>query len=547
MSYNSKRTGAEMEALLDKVENLSGGYEPYVIGAFTLANIVDAYENDGVLSIDAEAFAEELDYITTAAEFGIPVSIMEHESMPQSSIRASRVVRDELLYLEFPYLGGSFLLECPIGSGQIDITYQGASIDVNGQKYSGAYNHIDLGAVVREVKINGETYSPNQAGQVDLGNIEAGEGSSTHTIYYLQSIELETVLGTLEGGGSVAYPQDEDLYAEDIAAIQSAAVNGLRIAMFHNSKDATIVASEVSWEDCYMLTFPYADGSIQLELWDNMGTGITISFVGTRIQLNGTTYSNNKPYEPIDLGDIGGGTTTKPYVLQAVSLEELTASSVGEHTLYSRDYQKVGEDLTALQKAAIGEGVVAMSYPNADGGTLGHIYSTAVKADGEEYGADVQFYLNGATFTLHYPLAPSDENSDINISVLRQGEKEVVRVDNGGSITNDIYDMRPNVIYAPVICSSVAIHNFLPAQVSENRQYAYDVFSAILDLENSISVEDPPKLTIVDNINWVNGEFPELTEGLWELSIARFTEWMGEDLDPYTEYFGVLTPFKPIV
>lgn len=517
-----------------------GGYEPYVISAFTLANIVDAYENGGVLGVNAEAFAEELDYITTAAEFGIPVSIMEHESMPQSSIRASRIVRDELLYLEFPYLGGSFFLECPIGSGLIDITYQGASIDVNGQKYSGAYNHIDLGAVVREVKINGDTYSPNQTGQVDLGNIEAGESSST-TIYYLQSIELETVLGTLEGGGSSAYPQDEDLYAQDIAAIQNAAINGLRIAMFHNSKDATIVASEVSWEDGYMLTFPYADGSIQLELWDNMGTGITISFIGTRIQLNGTTYSSNKPYEPINLGDVGGGTTTKPYVLQAVSLGELTASSVGEHTLYDRDYQKVGEDLTALQKAAIGEGVVAMSYPNNEGGTLGYIYSTAVKAGGEEYGADVQFYLNGATFTLHYPLAPSDENSDINISVLRQGEKEVIYVD-----TAEIQEMKPNVIYKIPLNTQVTIHSFAPAEVDDMRKgAAYDVFTAILELENTFD-DDSPIITIVDNIMWPNGEIPVITEGYWILSITRYTEYSGVVGEPYVEYYGELTPFKPL-
>lgn len=520
-----------------------GGYEPYVIGAFTLANIVDAYENDGVLSIDAEAFAEELEYITTAAEFGIPVSIMEHESMPQSSIRASRVVRDELLYLEFPYLGGSFLLEWPIGGGQIDISYQGASIDVNGQKYSGAYNHIDLGAVVREVKINGETYSPNQTGQVDLGNIEAGEGSSTPTIYYLQSLTFEEVLGILEGtGGSVIYPQDEDIYAEDIAALQNAAVNGLRIAMTSlPGADVTIVASYAYWEnDSYIISFPYADGSIELEFWDDRGTGIAVRFDGTRIQLNGTTYSSSKPSEPIDLGNIGGGATTKPYVLQAVSLEELTASSVGEHTLYFRDYQKVGEDLTALQKAAIGEGVVAMSYPNADGGTLGHIYSTAVKADGEEYGADVQFYLNGATFTLYYPLAPSDENSDINISVLRQGEKEVI--DNPGEIS----EMKPNVIYKIPWNTNVIIHSFAPAEVNDNRKLAVcDVFTAILEL-GSISVSESPNLTAPENIMWPNGEIPVITEGYWILSITRYTEYSGVVGEPFEEYYGELTPFKPL-
>lgn len=539
MSFNSKRTGAEMEALLDKVENLSGGYEPYVISAFTLANIVDAYENDGVLSIDAEAFAEELDYITTAAEFGIPVSIMENDSMPQSSIRASRVVRDELLYLEFPYLGGSFLLECPIGGGQIDITYQGTSIDVNGQTHSGTYNHIDLGAVVREVKINGETYSPNQAGQVDLGNIE---GSSTPTIYYLQSLTFEEVLGILEGtGGSVIYPQDEDIYAEDIAALQNAAVNGLRIAMTSlPGADVTIVASYAYWEnDSYIISFPYADGSIELEFWDDMGTGIAVRFDGTRIQLNGTTYSSSKPSEPIDLGNIGGGTTTKPYVLQAVSLEELTGLNVGGYTLDYRDYQKVGEDLTALQKAAIGEGVVAMSYPNNEGGTLGYIYSTAVKADGEEYGADVQFYLNGATFTLHYPLAPSDENSDIQVSVLRQGVREVVEVNSGLNL-NTIDMMRPNVIYKVSLCSEVQIDSFSNLGLDNE---IYSEFTAILDLENTEIDDEPPSLTISEDIQWANGEIPVITEGLWWLSIVRLAKTLTEFSAEYV-YLGVLTPFS---
>lgn len=269
---------------------------------------------------------------------------------------------------------------------------------------------------------------------------------------------------------------------------------------------------------------------------DELVSGINIKTI------NGTSILGSGNIT-IEGGSGGGSTSIKPYVLQAVALSELEALGVGEHTLYSRDYQKAGEDLTALQDAAIGDGLVALVYPY-DESAMGYIFPTSVRIGMEEYGAEVQFYINGATFTLYYPTAPSEDYSDINVSVLRQGEKEVVRVDNGGGITNDIYDMRPNVIYAPVLCSSVAIHNFLPAQVSEKRSCAYDVFSAILDLENSISVEDPPELTIVDNINWVNGEFPELTEGLWELSIARFTEWMGEDLDPYTEYFGVLTPFK---
>lgn len=247
-----------------------------------------------------------------------------------------------------------------------------------------------------------------------------------------------------------------------------------------------------------------------------------------------------------DAGSGGGSTSIKPYVLQAVALSELEVLGVGEQTLYFRDYQKAGEDLTALQNAAIGDGLVALNYPY-DESAMGYIFPTSVRLGSEEYGAEVQFYINGATFTLYYPTAPSDTYSDITVSVLRQGEKEVVRVDNGGGVTNDIYDMRPNVIYAPVFCNSLIIHNFLPAQVTEERMYAYDVFTAILALDNSIIDENPPQLTIVDNINWVNGEFPELTEGLWELSIARFTEWVGEDLDPYTEYFGVLTPFKPIV
>lgn len=246
----------------------------------------------------------------------------------------------------------------------------------------------------------------------------------------------------------------------------------------------------------------------------------------------------------IEGGSGGGSTTTKPYVLQAVALSELEALGVGEQTLYSRDYQKAGEDLTALQDAAIGDGLVALEYLY-DESAMGYIFPTSVRLGSEEYGAEVQFYLNGATFTLYYPTAPSEEYSDITVSVLRQGEKEVVRVDNGGGVRNDIYDMRPNVIYAPVFCNSLTIHNFLPAQVTEDRMYAYDVFTAILALDNSIIDENPPELTIVDNINWVNGEFPELTEGLWELSIARFTEWAGSE--NHIEYFGVLTPFKPIV
>lgn len=246
----------------------------------------------------------------------------------------------------------------------------------------------------------------------------------------------------------------------------------------------------------------------------------------------------------IEGGSGGGSTTTKPYVLQAVALSELEALGVGEHTLYSRDYQKAGEDLTALQDAAIGDGLVALEYLY-DESAMGYIFPTSVRLGSEEYGAEVQFYLNGATFTLYYPTAPSSDYSDIIVSVLRQGEKEVVAVDNGGGFTNDIYDMRPNVIYAPVLCNQVKIHSFLPAQVSEDRRLAYDVFTAILDLENTILDDDPPQLAIVENIEWVNGEFPELTEGMWELSIARLTEWMGDE--NYIKYLGVLTPFKPIV
>lgn len=243
----------------------------------------------------------------------------------------------------------------------------------------------------------------------------------------------------------------------------------------------------------------------------------------------------------IEGGSGGGSTSIKPYVLQAVALSELEALGVGEHTLYSRDYQKAGEDLTALQDAAIGDGLVALEYPY-DESAMGYIFPTSVRIGMEEYGAEVQFYLNGATFTLYYPIAPSSDYSDITVSVLRQGEKEVVRVDNGGGFINSISDMRPNVIYAPVPCNQVAISSFLPAQVSEDRRCAYDVFTAILDLENTLVDGDPPQLAISDNIEWVNGEFPELTEGMWELSIARFTEWMGDE--NYIRYLGVLTPFK---
>ncbi len=244
----------------------------------------------------------------------------------------------------------------------------------------------------------------------------------------------------------------------------------------------------------------------------------------------------------IEGGSGGGSTTTKPYVLQAVALSELEALGVGEHTLYFRDYQKAGEDLAALQDAAIGDGLVALEYPSDESIQPGYLFPTSVRLGSEEYGAEVQFYLNGATFTLYYPTAPSSEYSDIIVSVLRQGEKEVVSVDNGGGATNDIYDMRPNVIYVPVLCNQVNIHNFLPAQVSEDRMFAYDVFTAILDLENTPIDGDPPYLAIVDDIEWVNGEFPELTEGLWELNIARYTEWTGTE--NYIRYLGVLTPFK---
>lgn len=242
----------------------------------------------------------------------------------------------------------------------------------------------------------------------------------------------------------------------------------------------------------------------------------------------------------IEGGSGGGSTSIKPYVLQAVALSELEALGVGEHTLYSRDYQKAGEDLTALQDAAIGDGLVALEYPY-DESAMGYIFPTSVRLGSEEYGAEVQFYLNGATFTLYYPTAPSSDYSDINVSVLRQGEKEVVRVDNGGGFINSISDMRPNVVYAPVLCTEVQINNFLPAQVTENREHAYDEFTAILDLENTID-GDPPYLVIGEEIKWANGEMPALTEGLWELNIARFTEWMGDE--NYIEYLGVLTPFK---
>lgn len=242
----------------------------------------------------------------------------------------------------------------------------------------------------------------------------------------------------------------------------------------------------------------------------------------------------------IEGGSGGGSTTTKPYVLQAVALSELEALGVGEHTLDSRDYQKAGEDLTALQDAAIGDGLVALEYPY-DESAMGYIFPTSVRLGSEEYGAEVQFYLNGATFTLYYPTAPSEVYSDITVSVLRQGEKEVVRVDNGGGFINSISDMRPNVVYAPVLCTQVHISNFLPAQVTENREHAYDEFTAILDLENTID-GDPPYLAIGEEIKWANGEMPALTEGLWELNIVRFTEWMGDE--NYIEYLGVLTPFK---
>lgn len=265
---------------------------------------------------------------------------------------------------------------------------------------------------------------------------------------------------------------------------------------------------------------------------------------GTNIKtINGTSILGSGNIT-IEGGSGGGSTTTKPYVLQAVALSELEALGVGEQTLYFRDYQKASEDLTALQDAAIGDGLVALEYPY-DESAMGYIFPTSVRIGMEEYGAEVQFYFNGATFTLYYPTAPSSDYSDITVSVLRQGEKEVVRVDNGGGVINEISDMRPNVIYAPVLCNQVAISSFLPAQVTENRQYAYDVFTAILDLENTLVDGDPPQLVISDNIEWVNGEFPELTEGMWELSIARFTEWMVDE--NYIRYLGVLTPFKPTV
>lgn len=245
----------------------------------------------------------------------------------------------------------------------------------------------------------------------------------------------------------------------------------------------------------------------------------------------------------IEGGSGGGSTTTKPYVLQAVALSELEALGVGEHTLDSRDYQKAGEDLTALQDAAIGDGLVALEYPY-DESAMGYIFPTSVRLGSEEYGAEVQFYLNGATFTLYYPTAPSEVYSDITVSVLRQGEKEVVRVDNGGGFINSISDMRPNVIYRVAATNQVAITSFAPANVDVDKKlYAYDEFTAILDLENTID-GDPPYLIFGEEIMWANGEMPALTEGLWELNIARWTMASGEDLDPRTEYLGVLTPFK---
>lgn len=243
----------------------------------------------------------------------------------------------------------------------------------------------------------------------------------------------------------------------------------------------------------------------------------------------------------IEGGSGGGSTTTKPYVLQAVALSELEALGVGEQTLYFRDYQKAGEDLTALQDAAIGDGLVALEYPY-DESAMGYLFPTSVRMGSEEYGAEVQFYLNGATFTLYYPTAPSEDYSNIDVSVLRQGEKEAVEEALAGFA--DISDMRPNVIYRVGPTSQMAISSFVPANVDVDKKlYAYDEFTAILDLENTID-GDPPYFIIGEEIMWANGEMPVLTEGLWELNIARWTMATAEGLDPYTEYLGVLTPFK---
>lgn len=262
---------------------------------------------------------------------------------------------------------------------------------------------------------------------------------------------------------------------------------------------------------------------------------------GTNIKtINGTSILGSGNIT-IEGGSGGGSTSIKPYVLQAVALSELEGLGVGEHNLYSRDYQKAGEDLAALQDAAIGDDLVALEYPY-DESAMGYIFPTSVRIGMEEYGAEVQFYINGATFTLYYPIAPSSDYSDINVSVLRQGEKEAVEEALAGFA--DISDMRPNVIYRVGPTSQVTISSFVPANVDVDKKlYAYDEFTAILDLENTID-GDPPYFIIGEEIMWANGEMPELTEGLWELNIARWTMASVEGLDPRTEYLGVLTPFK---
>jgi hypothetical protein len=113
--------------------------------------------------------------------------------------------------------------------------------------------------------------------------------------------------------------------------------------------------------------------------------------------------------------------------------------------------------------------------------------------------------------------------------------KEVVY--EGGMEDCVITAMRPNVVYWLESINHVTIDSFEePLQDSDS----YDIFTAVITLGIQGGDQKNVSLTLPDNVLWANGEMPDVSGGVFELSISRISDGYG------SSYFAVLTPFKTI-
>lgn len=551
MSYNSKYTGAEVEALLDaangkqdKITDLDTIRAGAAKGATALQSIPSEYVTESELEQKGYLTAVPSEYVTEGelawtkaeGEAGVrlkgtngtatgnqAISAGDDKTASDGTVFTSAASGDHAVVFGFgnTCAGRSTLAQGLYNtvSGKDSVAF-GQRNTVNGDQAfaAGQLNEVTarLGVAI------GYKNKATNTDSIAIGYQNTSGGSAS--VAMGDTCEANGTSSTAMGYKTKATGAYSSTFGENTQATNEGEV---AMGVYNKSTTSTDASEQTSFS--FGIGTSDTDRANALEIKKNGDVYIgdkSLSKVATSGSYNDLSDKPTIPAEQVnaDWNATSGKAQilNKPTIPSAVT--ELTVSGWG-FTKNTGTYSKPSggipkTDLASAVQTSLGKADTALqSHQDISGKQDKLVSGTNIKTiNGESILGSGNIEISGGS---------GGSSSD--------GRKEVIcwGAESGETVTN----MRPDVVYWFVGIDDIIIDSF---EESTTEAYSYDVFTAILELGTSHGASI--SLTLPEYVRWANGAIPEIVADVpqYELSISRISDgWC-------SVYRAVLTPFKPV-